>query len=447
MLEQTQAQAICEGVLQRCGDDPAEVLLSLQDRALTRFANNAIHQNVSERDLNLMVRLFNGSRSGSATTNRLEDSALDEVVERARKNAQAGPENPDFPGLAGPASYGQVSSFDQETSEYSPRRRAEAVSTVCRLAEEKGLNASGAFSTGAGAIAIANTEGLFAFHDSTSADFQTVVMGADSSGRAQASGWQVAEIPVEALGREALRKAKQGANPGPVEPGEYTVIFDPYVTDDLLSMLNMHGMGAQAVLDGRSWMNGRFGQQAMSPQVSIWDDGLDLRGMPMPFDYEGVPKQRVEIVSEGTVMRPVYDRYTAKKAGVESTGHALPPTARIFGPLALNLFMAPGEATLEEMIASTDHGLYVTRFWYTRLVHPRDCMVTGMTRDGVFLIEGGQLTHPVKNLRFTQSYVQALADVEVVGRETRLLTTEYVGMAILVPALKIKRFNFTGVTV
>ena len=447
MLEQTQAQTLCEGVLQRCGDSPAEVLLSLQDEALTRFANNAIHQNVSERDLNLMVRLFNGTRTGTATTNRLDSAALGEVVERARWNAQASPENPDFPGLAEPATYQKVHCFDQETAELSPMKRAEAVGAVCRLAKEKGLNASGAFSTGAGAVAIANTEGLFAFHDSTSADFQTVVMGTDSSGRAQASGWRAAEIPVEALGREALLKAEQGANPGAVEPGEYTVIFDPYVTEDLLSMLNIHGMDAQSVLDGRSWMNDRFDQQAMSPKVSIWDDGLDPNGMPLPFDYEGVPKQRVEIVTEGIVKGPVYDRYTAKKAGVESTGHALSPTARAFGPLALNLFMATGEAALEEMIASTDRGLYVTRFWYTRLVHPRDCVVTGMTRDGVFLIEDGQLARPVKNLRFTQSYVQALADVEMVGRETRLLTTEYIGIATLVPAIKISRFNFTGVTV
>ena len=447
MLEQKQAQTLCEGILQRCGSNPAEMLLSMEDKALTRFANNAIHQNVSENNLNLLVRLFNGTRSGTATTNRMDADALDEVVERARANAQAGPENPDFPGLAGPATYQQVSSFDRETAGLSPKKRAEAVSAVCRLAKEKGLNASGAFSTGSGAIAIANTEGVFAYHDSTSADFQTVVMGADSSGRAQASGWQASEIPVEALGREALRKAEQGASPQAVQPGEYTVIFDPYVTEDLLSMLNMHGMGAQAVLDGRSWMNDRFGQQAMSPLVSIWDDGLDPSGMPLPFDYEGVPKQRVEIVAEGTVKGPVYDRYTAKKAGVESTGHALPPTMRTFGPVALNLFMAPGEASLEEMIASTDRGLYVTRFWYTRLVHPRDCIVTGMTRDGVFLIENGQVTQPVKNLRFTQSYVQALANVEMVGGETRLLSSEYIGMATLVPALKISKFSFTGVTV
>jgi predicted Zn-dependent protease len=194
-------------------------------------------------------------------------------------------------------------------------------------------------------------------------------------------------------------------------------------------------------------MNDRLGQQAMSPLVSIWDDGLDINGMPMPFDYEGVPKQRVDIVRFGVVCGPVYDRYSAQKAGTASTGHALPPAFRVLSPQAINLFMAAGETSRDEMIRSTPRGLYITRLWYTRLVHPRDCVITGMTRDGVFMIENGELAYPVKNLRFTQSYVQALADVEAVGREVRLIFTEYGSVAQHVPSLKIARFNFTGSTV
>jgi predicted Zn-dependent protease len=216
-------------------------------------------------------------------------------------------------------------------------------------------------------------------------------------------------------------------------------------------MLNLNGMGGQAVLDGRSWMNTRLGVQAMSPSVDIWDDGLDIRGLPLPFDFEGVPKRRVDIVSGGVIKGPVYDRMTAEKAGETSTGHALPPNLPAYmrgvGPIALNLFMAPGRASLEEMIASTRRGLYITRFWYTRLVHPSDCVVTGMTRDGVYFIEDGEIAYPVKNLRFTQSYVQALAGVEMVSRETRLLKTEYGSRALCVPALKLASFHFTGRTV
>jgi predicted Zn-dependent protease len=318
------------------------------------------------------------------------------------------------------------------------------------LAVEKGLNASGAFTTGATATFVANSEGVFAHFAATNADFQTVVMGPETtsaaSGHAHASGWQAGALPVEALGREAILKAVRGANPIKIEPGEYTVILDPYATQDLVSMLNLHGMGAQAVLDGRSWMNGRIGKKVMSSQVSLWDDGLDGQGMPMPFDYEGVPRQRVEIVCEGVPMGPVYDRYTAQKAGKTSTGHALPPGWRGTGPLPTHLFMAHGRSSLDEMVRSTAKGLYITRFWYTRLVHPRDCVVTGMTRDGVFSINQGELAAPVKNLRFTQSYLQALDQVEEIGQDTRLLVSSYGGLATRVPALKIGGFNFTGVT-
>jgi predicted Zn-dependent protease len=272
-------------------------------------------------------------------------------------------------------------------------------------------------------------------------------MSPDSSGRAQISSWKVTDVDGEALGKEAIHKAEQGREPRQVEPGEYAVVFDPYVTEDMLFNLSLYGMGARAVLDGRSWMNGLIGEKAMDARVSIWDDGRDPAGIPLPFDYEGVPKQRVEIVSSGVVKGPVYDRYTAHKAGTASTGHALPPNVREYSPLAINLFMAPGDSSVEEMIRTTERGLYITRFWYTRLAHPRGCVMTGMTRDGVFMIENGELAYPVKNLRFTQAYVEALNSVEAIGRQTRLLTSAYGLRGMSVPALKLSCFNFTGMTV
>jgi PmbA protein len=366
------------------------------------------------------------------------------VVGRARQNALASPADPNFPGLASPTEYTPVQSFDEATAACSPERRAREVGVVCRLAAEKQLNASGAFSTAAGELAVCNSLGVFAYHRFTRADFQTTMMAEDASGRAQASAWQASAIAPEELGGEAIAKTERGRNPRKIEPGEYAVVFDPYATQDLVDMLDT---GATAVLEGRSWMNERLDKQVMSPLVSIWDDGLDTDGLPSPFDYEGMPKRRVDIVRSGVICGPVYNRYTAHKAGTTSTGHALAPAFRMFSPQAANLFMAPGETSLEEMIRSTPRGLYITRFWYTRLVHPRDCVVTGMTRDGVFMIENGELAYPVKNLRFTQSYVQALADVEAVGREVRLIFAEYGGLSHHVPSVKIGRFNFTGSTV
>lgn len=447
MFGEKQAKELCDKVLARRDGEQIEIVFTFEDGSLTRFANNTIHQNVAERNANIILRSHMDKRVGTAVTNRFDDHGLQEAVEKARANAGSCAEDPHYIGLAEPASYQQVDSFDQPTAELSPSARAQAVSVVCRLAGEKGFNASGAFSTGSEEVAVANSQGLFAYHVTTHADFQTVVMSDDSSSRAQLSAWRVGDIPVTKLGKDAIEKAERGRKPRDIEPGEYTVVLDHYVTEDMLSSLNFYGMGAQSVLEGRSWMNDRIGEKVMSEKISIWDDGLDADGLPLPFDFEGVPKKRVELVKEGVAVGPVYDRYTAKKADVESTGHALPPTMRGFGPIGTNLFMGTGGSTLDEMIASTEHGLYINRFWYTRLVHPRDCVVTGMTRDGVYLIEDGELTHPVKNLRFTQSYVDALAGVEAVGSKSHLLVGEFGSIAHKVPALKLASFNFTGKTV
>jgi len=447
MIEEKDARKLSDAILKRCKGNPAEVTLLFNDAALTRFANNIIHQNVAERDGEVTLRFFIGKQIGTASTNRTDEAGLDELVNRAKANAKTSPEDPNYPGLPEPEAYQHVAAWDQRTAEFSPEKRARAVGAVCQIAVEKGLNASGAFSTGSLKLVVANTEGVFTYHTQTNADFQTVVMSNDSSGRAQESAWKVDELAVEALGREAIETAQRGHNPVKIDPGEYTVIFEHYVTEDLISSLNIYGMGAQALQEGRSWMNDRLGEQLMSPLVSIWDDGTDVHGSPLPFDFEGVPKQRVDIVKKGVVMGPVYDRYSGAKMGKLSTGHATPIKLRGYGPLALNLFMAPGDVTVEEMIASTEKGLYINRFWYTRLVHPRDCVITGMTRDGVFMIENGEVAYPVKNLRYTMPYVQALANVEAVGKASHLLVGEYGGLCARVPALKIKGFNFTGSTV
>jgi PmbA protein len=447
MIEEKETRKITDAILKRCGKNPAELTLMVFDAALTRFANNIIHQNVTERDAEVTLRFFVGKQIGTASTNRLDQAGLDELVERAKSFAQTSPEDPNYPGLPGPEVYQRVAAWDQSTASYTPEKRARAVGAVCQMSVEKGLNASGALSTGSSNLVVANTQGVFTYHSMTNADFQTVVMGSDSSGRAQESAWKVDDLAVESLGKSAIETAMRGRNPIKIEPGEYTVVLEHYATDDIVSSLNFYGMGAQALEEGRSWMNDRIGQQLMSPLVSIWDDGLDPHGSPLPFDFEGVPKQRVDIVKQGIVMGPVYDRYSGAKMGKPSTGHATPLNFRAFGPLALNLFMAPGAVSVDEMIASTKKGLYINRFHYTRLVHPSDCVITGMTRDGVFLIEDGQVTSSVKNLRYTMPYVKALANVEAVGKTARLLVGEFGGISTSVPALKIKGWNFTGSTV
>jgi predicted Zn-dependent protease len=272
-------------------------------------------------------------------------------------------------------------------------------------------------------------------------------MSDTSAGYASALALDVDDLDFEAIGREAVEKCLHSQNPRGLEPGEYTVILEPYAVEDFLLMMAYTGFGAVAMQEGRSFMAGKLGEKIVDPRVSIWDDGLSPDGIPWPFDFEGVPKQRVDLIESGVARGVVYDSYRAgKEEGKASTGHAL-PAPNSFGPFPANAFFAPGDATLEEMIASTERGIYVTRFHYTRPVEPTKVVITGMTRDGTFLIENGEIAYPVKNLRFTQSYLEALNEVAMIGTEPRLLA----GMALeisrnSVPALKLNKFAFTGAT-
>jgi predicted Zn-dependent protease len=275
------------------------------------------------------------------------------------------------------------------------------------------------------------------------ADINTVIMADDSSGYAAATAWKVGGINAEAIGAEAVEKALRGRHPRELPPGRYPVILEEYAVADIMDTLAYLGFGALAVQEGRSFMVDRFGEQIMSDAISIWDDGLDPTGLPMPFDFEGVPRQRVDLIKRGVAEAVVYDSYTAGKEGKASTGHGL-PAPNTHGPVPGHLFMAPGEVNKEEMLAAMERGLWVTRFHYTVPVHPKLAIVTGMTRDGTFLVEKGEISYPIKNLRFTQSYVEALAKVELVGRTTRLQQSWFGGTRV--PALKVAEFEFTGAT-
>jgi PmbA protein len=436
-------QEIADRILAYSQADQTEIVITVQDSQLTRFANSAIHQNVAERNTRVNVRAVMGKRIGVASTNDLSADALQRVAETAVAIARLQPENPDFISLPGPAAVTPVRAFDEATAAFTPQARARAVGHICRQAVAERLVAAGAFSTAVYELAVVNSLGVFAYHPRTEAELNTVVMSDDSSGYAAQVATRADDLDAESLGRWAVDKALRSRHPREVKPGHYAVVLETYAVQDFLNTFSYLGFGAQAVQEGRSFMTGRFGERIMSEAISIWDDGLDSHGMPLPFDFEGQPKQRVHLIRHGVAEAVVYDSYTAGKEGKQSTGHAL-PAPNTYGPLPLNLFMASGQATLEDMIASTEHGLLVTRFWYTRPVHPRLVIITGMTRDGTFLIERGEIAYPVKNLRFTQSYLKALAQVEQVGRERRLLSG--LGGGDCVPALKFSEFTFTGVT-
>lgn len=445
MLGQKRIKELADSILSHSTADQTEVVVLTGNYYLTRFANSAIHQNVAETNAEVRIRVVLGTRIGVAMTNDLDDGALAQTLEKALSIASLQPENPDFRSLPSPQPIAGVTAFSEATATCSPERRARGVGAICLLAREAGVLASGALTTSAIEIGVANSLGVRAYYTTTYADINTVVMSDTSAGYASLLALDVNDLDFESLGREAVDKCLRSQNPRVLDPGEYTVILEPYAVQDFLWMMAYTGFGAVAFQEERSFMSGKLGQQIVDPRISIWDDGLSLEGIPLPFDFEGVPKQRVDLIDQGVARGVVYDSYHAgKEEGRSSTGHAL-PAPNAYGPLPINTFMAPGEATLEEMIASTKRGLYVTRFHYTRPTEPTKVVITGMTRDGTFLVENGEIAHPIKNLRFTQSYLDALNQVEMIGREPRLLFAQGV-VRNSVPALKLGTFTFTGAT-
>jgi predicted Zn-dependent protease len=248
-------------------------------------------------------------------------------------------------------------------------------------------------------------------------------------------------IDAAALGREAAAKAGASNKAVSLDPGDYPVVLEEYAVVDILDMLGYLGFSALAVQEGRSFVEP--GRRVGSDLVTIRDDGADPAGLPMAFDYEGVAKERVELIDRGTCRGVVYDAQTAAREGRRSTGHGL-PAPNSYGPFPINMVMAPGDTSREDLVAGLDRGLLVTRFHYTNPVHPKLAIVTGMTRDGTFLIENGAIVGPVRNLRFTQSYLEALGAVAAVGRERKTLRGFLGG--VVVPALRIDEFTFTGAT-
>lgn len=436
---------LAERVLKASEAEGAEVVITGSTEHLTRFANSQIHQNVSEQDLEVRVRVAFGQKVGISRTNDLSEDGLRRAVRNAEELARHQPSNPEFPGFAPPQHIERVAATVDRTLEYTPGDRAKVVQHVCADALKERVTASGAFSTGLKQVAVANTTGVWAYHQHSLADFNTVVMTDDSSGWAQATHLDAGHIDGEAMAEEAIDKALRSRKPQALEPGSYTVVLEPYAVLELLQYLGF-GLGAEEVEEGRSFMSGHLGEKMVHKDISVWDDGLDPSGIPFPFDFEGVPKQKVMILDRGRVGSPVYDLRTALKEGRTSTGHCA-SASKFFGAgaQAWNLFMSSGVHSLDEMVESTERGVYVTRFHYVNRLDPKKTTVTGMTRDGTFWIENGKIVRPLQNMRFTHPILEALRDVEMIGLESKL-ETNWWGGGNRAPALKIKNFRFSGKT-
>jgi len=445
MLGEERALEILKKLLSMVEVEQAEAVLLGKASGLTRFANSTIHQNVYEKDTVILLRVAKGKKIGVARSNLTDTESLKQLARRAAEIADSQVPNPNFESFAHSPKAPKVEAFFEETANCSPTRRAENVKMVIAEADKFGFLAAGSHSTTANEIAYANSLGTTQYHRQTAAYMNTVIMSPTSSGYADYSSLNIADFDARKIGEKATKICADSQNPREIEEGRYDVVISPEAVDEIMNWLSYIGFGAESFQEGRSFMSGRLGERIMGENISIWDDGLDPRGIPMPFDFEGVPKQRIAIIENGIARNVVYSILTAHKEGKQSTGHALPPGEEI-AAMPINIFFGTGKHTVDEMIASLERGLIVTRFHYINgLLDTRRALFTGMTRDGTFYVENGKIKYPVKNLRFTDSMLEAFSRVEMISKEAKLQLSYWYG-ANVVPALKIKDFNFSGKT-
>lgn len=441
-LGASELRRLAEKILKLSEADETEVELSAVTSALTRFANNTIHQNVAEQGVTISVRAVVDGRTARASTNKTDEESLRRITAGALELAQVQPRNANLLPMLGPQKLQKVDRFAAKTAAATPADRARAVAGVCHLAGARNQTAAGIFSTSLSELALANSRGLFEYYQDTRAEFSVTMLEKDSSGWAKATSARIDEIDPRALAERAAEKAADSRSPREIAPGQYTAILEPPAVLDLVGFL-FYDFAGTCVHDQRSCFTGRMGRKLLDENISIWDDVYHPLQLGPPFDGEGMPRQRVRLVDRGIPVNLVYSRATARQMRARPTGHGFSlPTED--GEAPLNLVFSGGHASTEEMIASTERGLLITRLWYIREVDPYKKVLTGMTRDGTFLVENGRVAGAVRNFRFNQSIIDMLASVEMMGPAVRASGEESFDM--VVPSMKVRDFHFTEVT-
>jgi len=459
MLTKDQASDIFEQFKKHSSADEVEVLFYGGKSALTRFANNVIHQNLAEDNVGISVRSVFGGRTARSTTNKIDDESLKRVVLSSETLARVQHPDADLlpmpqPGESLAAKPAQPSRYFEQTAAITPAQRADVVGKIVAIAQKHQLNTAGIVSSGESFEGIMNSRGLAEWHTQTSSEVSITMLGTDSSGWQKANSPNVEHLDPAALAQNAATKASRSAKPREVPAGKYTVILEPAAVLDMVGFM-FFDYGGLAILDQRSFLNNRVNTKLFGENVNIWDDVSHPLQSGAPFDGEGARRKRIQLVEKGVVKRLVYARATAAKmmtsehkervGPIEPTGHGF-PIPNEMGEAPMNIvFDAPAESkTVDQMISSTERGILVTRLWYIREVDPYEKIMTGMTRDGTFYIEDGKVQHGVLNFRFNESLVHMLSNIVEMSVPVRASGEESFDM--VVPAMKVQDFNFTEVT-
>jgi predicted Zn-dependent protease len=441
-ISREEAQRITERALSFSEADEARVNLSSSDTGNTRFAQNQMSTSGDATNATLSISSALGTKVASATTNIFTDDALRRVVETSEALARLVPENEEYMGELSQQTYPDSSPYFESTGELAPERRAQAITAVTEQAAARDLISTGFLIHQAASTAVATSNGLFAYGTNTRVNFTTTVRTPDGTG----SGWagtsahDFDDLDTRALGAVAVEKAMRSRQPRAVEPGRWTVVMEPTTVGNMVNLM-MNQTSARNADEGRSFFSKagggtKLGEQFVDSRVNIHSDPMDSRILSTPFDGQGLPNKPMSWIEDGKLQNLNYSRYWADRQGVQPTG------------FPSGWYMAGGNSSVDEMIRSTERGLLLTRFWYIRGVDPRTILYTGLTRDGTFLIENGEISHPVKNFRWNESPIFMLNNIEMMGEPIRISSGESSGLtnSVVVPPLKVRDFTFTSLS-
>jgi PmbA protein len=434
--------AIAEAAARSRGVRNIEVIFERTNEALTRFANNAIHQNVAEIDHAISIRVSEDRRTARVSTNRLHRDSIEAAVEQAIALTRASNPDESLPDLAESAATPRLDRGHASTAAATPAMRAAGVADAIRIVEDAGQIAAGMFETFESTESIFNSRGVAVEHNGTLARFSITAMAADSSGWAKASSADVDEIDPRALAARAMAKARDSRNPREIPHGRYTVILEPAAVLDLVGLMT-GDFSATALADKRSCLTERLHTQLFGKNIDIVDDASHPLQTGAPFDGEGIPRTFLRLVEAGVPKEIAVSRSAALKSNLVPTGHGFPLPNEV-GEAPMNIVIGGGSSTIDDMIRSTERGILITRLWYIREVDPYEKIMTGMTRDGTFLIERGELVCGLRNFRFNQSIIEMLNNVETMSPAVRASGEEAIDM--VVPAMKVHNFHLSGVT-
>ncbi|MDO3625031.1 TldD/PmbA family protein [Mucilaginibacter sp. BT774] len=438
ILSKEEAQAILKKVLSYSKAEECEVSLNGSEGGNIRYALNAVSTAGDISVMGLAVTSVNGKKAGTATIDEFDDAALERVVRRSEELAQLAPPNPEYMPLLGPQTFAESITYNANTAAITPESRAEMVAKSLSVTKEAKLTAAGFLENSSGFSAIMNSKGLFAYNKGSDVTFSVTTRNEEgtASGYAARGFTDVSKLDTLSATKVAASKATGSVGAKAIEPGKYTVILEPVAATYMLE--NMFRFDARSADEGRSFLSKkgggtRLGEQLVDEKVTIYSDPFNTELPSATWGGDGLPREKTVWIDKGVLKNLSYSRYWADKKGVKP----LP------GPA--NIIMEGGDATIEDMIKSTEKGILVSRLWYIRMVDPQSLLLTGLTRDGLFYIENGKIKFPIKNFRFNESPVIMLNNVEALGKPERSISVESY-RSYLIPPMKIKEFTFTSLS-